>query len=208
MTGYSKCESCDKEFKWRKCNNGRAARFCSRKCLGKKVKTWSHKNRFLWKKSTKKEQLEHLTKIFNKHAIKNENCWGWNGVLHKTGYALMNYNAKYKNTGAHRVSWYIYNGKMPKKLVLHSCDNKSCTNPSHLFLGTHKQNTMDMLKKGRGNPSKGINHIYAKLTIEQVKEIKKLLKMGVTVRRICDDFKMSSGAISAIKNGITWKHVD
>ncbi|MGJ3630231.1 HNH endonuclease signature motif containing protein [Sphingomonas sp. MMS24-JH45] len=52
---------------------------------------------------------------------------------------------------AHRVSWEISHGSVPDDMiVMHKCDNPSCSNPEHLMLGTMKDNTQDMLRKGRG----------------------------------------------------------
>lgn len=51
---------------------------------------------------------------------------------------------------AHRVSWELHNGSIPDNMfVLHKCDIGQCVNPDHLFLGTHKDNCQDGLKKGR-----------------------------------------------------------
>ena len=64
-----------------------------------------------------------------------------------------------KDLRAHRVSWVIHRGLIPEKTyVLHKCDNPSCVNPEHLFLGTNQQNMDDMNRKGRANPPKGDRH--------------------------------------------------
>jgi hypothetical protein len=60
---------------------------------------------------------------------------------------------------AHRVAWELTNGPIPKGLcVLHKCDNKLCVNPDHLFLGTNKDNTEDMIRKGRHRCGRGDRH--------------------------------------------------
>ncbi len=111
-----------------------------------------------------------------------------------------------KQTNAHVVSWLVYKGDIPEGLcVCHICDNRKCTNPEHLFLGTHQDNTIDMVTKGRGQH--GSKHHEAKLNEEKVKEIKKLLSLGVSCSRIAKDYSVSPGCIWFIKTSKNWKHV-
>ncbi len=76
-------------------------------------------------------------------------CWDWNASKNKQGYGRMGIGAG-QCINAHRVSWVIHNGDIPDGLfVCHKCDNPSCINPKHLFLGTRQDNTNDMMLKKR-----------------------------------------------------------
>ena len=76
-------------------------------------------------------------------------CWIWTGALNRhRGYGRLRF--KDKEIKAHRYSWELHNGPIPDGLqVLHKCDTPACVNPDHLWLGTHKENMHDCIKKGR-----------------------------------------------------------
>ena len=80
--------------------------------------------------------------------VETDECWEWIAFKNKDGYGLFGYNGK--NQKAHRVSWQLHNGPIPDGLcVLHKCDNPSCVNPNHLFLGTNADNIKDRVNKNR-----------------------------------------------------------
>ena len=142
----------------------------------------------------------------------NDDCWEWLGGK-RNGYGRLYHRGKYKT--AHRVSWRLHFGSIPKRLcVCHHCDNKSCVNPLHLFVGTIADNNKDRDKKGRwksrflygkDHPQHGTNSQFNKLTEDDVMEIRKLCASGqYTLREIGKMFGVVHGIISGIKQGRKW----
>lgn len=114
-----------------------------------------------------------------------------------------------------RASWLVHKGPIPEDLnVLHTCDNTKCINPKHLFLGTQDDNVQDMITKGRqsfGNdrPAFGEDNPASILTTPEVIKIKRHIAEGkLKVKEIAVLFNVSRQAITNIKTGIRWSHVD
>jgi hypothetical protein len=126
-----------------------------------------------------------------------DGCWEWTGARHRDGYGQVKIGGRVKK--AHRVAWALANGPIPSGgCVLHSCDNRACVRPSHLFLGTHSDNMADMAAKGRAvSPT-------AKLTQEDVQLIKGRLAVGHRQVDIAHDFGVSQSQISHIRRGVNW----
>jgi len=150
-----------------------------------------------------------LDRFLNKINIKSKTeCWVWNGGKSNYGYGHFWYNGK--TYGAHRMSYRIHNKNFPKKLfILHSCDNPSCVNPSHLFTGTHIENMRDRERKGRGDAAKRIgerNPVH-KLKDSEVKDIIKKYSSNMSQTKIAKIFKINQCHVSRIINKLRRKNV-
>jgi hypothetical protein len=145
-------------------------------------------------------KMSAATRNFLSHVRKTSGCWFWIGTLNDSGYGRIG------NDRAHRVSWRRSKGPIPKgKCVLHRCDVRRCVRPSHLFLGTRRQNTRDMLRKRRH--AHGRRHGSTHLTEARVRSLKRLRRQGWTIRRLGKRFRVSPQQASKICLGQYWSHV-
>ena len=135
-------------------------------------------------------------------------CWLWTGKLKDTGYGEINPGGRSSPRGAHRVSYELFKGEIPKGMyVLHKCDVRCCVNPDHLFLGTAKENTQDMMSKGRGKYTthSGENNAKSKLTQAEVDEIRRRYGAGESRGSIAKDFNVTPKHITQVAKGRCWK---
>ena len=130
---------------------------------------------------------------------KTPNCWEWTGTKFR-GYGTITIGSR--NLGkrsVHRLAYELFIGPIPDgKCVLHHCDNPSCVNPEHLFLGTQADNLRDMTVKGRR---------HTKLAPSQVREIREQYQPGSRVfgsRALGRRYGVEHPTILAIINGVTW----
>lgn len=141
---------------------------------------------------------------------KSDGCWLWRGALFSNGYGQVSRTGG--GIGAHRVSWFLAYGPIPDGLfVCHRCDNPPCVNPDHLFLGTAKDNRLDMMSKGKttrpSQPVRGEMHFWAKLTEDDVRSIRDLAAIGQTQRAIAGQFHIAPSRVCDIVNRRSWAHV-
>jgi hypothetical protein len=158
---------------------------------------------------------------------KNGDCWDWKRKISKTGYGQITINSKY--CSVHRESYKFFKGEIPLgNQVCHSCDNKKCINPEHLWVGTQKENIQDAKNKNRLADQRGRKH--SKETLEKLKlrphsdrrgekhhlrklnekdifKIRDLLKNGYTQKQIGEMYEVNQSTICQIKNGKRWSHI-
>lgn len=135
-------------------------------------------------------------------------CWLFHGWRLPNGYGHIGaVGPERKTTLAHRAAWIAFKGDIPKGMcVLHTCDVRNCVNPEHLFLGTLKDNTADMLAKGRqftGN-HRGERNSQAKLTEAMVRELRTSNQSAYSLAK-----KWGVAPITAqqARRGHSWKHI-
>lgn len=140
-----------------------------------------------------------------------DGCHYWTGAVspHKPGHANTRGYGQIRDansikTPAHRVSYELYKGKITNGLwVLHSCDNRLCVNPDHLFLGTVVDNVADMISKGRHVFGESVPQ--SKLTEDDVMDI---LVSDLRNKDLAKIYNVDAGNISAIRRGVSWSHVN
>lgn len=164
-----------------------------------------------------------------------DECWEWTGNKAR-GYGQIMVGGKVHK--AHRLAYFIAHGAFDWSMfVCHTCDNPSCCNPSHLFLGTCSDNFQDMLKKGRANKAsgdrhgmrlkperratgdrhgskthpestqKGVKHWNTKITEDNVRVIRSRCEAGEYHRVVAKDYGLSRQTIGDIASRKKWSHV-
>ena len=124
-----------------------------------------------------------------------DECWEYQGATSQ-GYGYMRYkkiNEKWTMKRTHVVSYEIHNGDIPKGFcVLHSCDNRLCCNPKHLWIGTKKDNAVDMSKKNRWRNQYRSGGYFTPILANKAIEMR---NSGFTVREIAKHTGISTCAL-------------
>lgn len=130
-------------------------------------------------------------------------CWNWQGLCNNKGYGILTRDRK--SHKAHRLFYEIHVGPIPTgMLVCHECDNPTCVNPKHLFLGTIQDNNLDCKAKGRRPYQPGELAPSVKLTELAVFEIR---ASGESQRSLAKRFGVNRRTIQRILTGETWSHL-
>lgn len=139
-----------------------------------------------------------------------DDCWNWLHAKSSKGYGQIKIH--YVQYVATRVCYFMHHEAFDDRLLIcHHCDNPSCVNPKHLWLGDAKQNAEDRDSKGRyviGDLPVGEDHFSAKLTDEKVLQIRCLYEIGgYSHRELGNMFGVAKETVSALLQGRTWKHL-
>lgn len=137
-----------------------------------------------------------------------DDCWLWQAATVK-GYGKFKGDDR-KMLAAHRVAYELTYGPIPDEMLCcHTCDTPLCCNPAHLFAGTPKDNTQDMVQKGRKGDVKGEKHGRHILTKAQVREIRQRYAQGGTTHdELGQEYGVAGGTVANIVSGNKWTHVD
>lgn len=139
-------------------------------------------------------------------------CKLWTGFRNPKGYGRTKH--KDKNVLVHRMAYCEHHGLKIEDIdgivIRHKCDNPACIEPTHLQPGTVADNNRDKILRGRAvNPPKvrGEAHSQARLSENQVREVKRLLALGLKSTKISEYLGVSRGCIRGIQTGANWKHI-
>lgn len=115
-------------------------------------------------------------------------CWDWQAASRGVGYGCLKIEGKVID--AHRASYMVHVGPIPpRRLVLHSCDNRACVNPEHLFLGMWTTNIRDAIDKGRMVPFKATR--TEPLTDDELTQLRRDYRGGVSQRVLCRKYSVA-----------------
>jgi len=183
---------------------------------------------------------EQAEKFWSQYEEAENGCLEWQGMVAQNGYGKTGIGAGHGGKFlAHRVAYSEHNGGVPNdELVLHSCDNRKCGRKEHLHLGTHKDNTREMIERGRQsnmddffakNPGiiekwkaegkwkrsievnklrSGEKSNFAKLTEDDIRTIRKRCSNGEYQFVVAADYDITQSNVSCIVRRISWNHVE
>jgi len=177
-------------------NEAKALGLCNKHYLRK----WKHGD--VTKVIRQKSFMERFLESFDRDG--ENQCWNWNKSVTSAGYGLIT-DETGKQIGSNRASWILHNGPIPKGMVIcHKCDNRLCVNPSHLFVGTQRDNVRDCINKGRRNDVRGEMRPNARLTQAAVRFIRRTHRPVVELARC---YGVSVPTIRDVKSHRYWRHV-
>lgn len=186
------CERCgavfekDKRLDWKQWSK---RRYCTQSCSGMAATIMNAATR------------PTIRQKFESGFIRNDDCWEWNGTIDGYGYGVLDHNKR--RYRAHVLALEYDGRPVPKGMVAcHHCDNPGCVRPSHLYVGTQRDNVRDAVSRDR--IAHGTRNSNAKLTPDQVLEMRKLdLPFAEVGRR----YGVSRPTAARAIKGETWRRV-
>ncbi len=140
------------------------------------------------------------SRFMDRIKVSESGCWEWSMGLTTTGYGVFHVGRHRtpRFLWAHRASWMLFRGEIPedRPCILHVCDNRKCVNPDHLFCGTKRENTLDMVSKGRHGNS-GL----------RVEEVLMIYQSHLPVCELVGILDITANTIRLIKAGHSWSSV-
>ena len=133
-------------------------------------------------------------------------CWEWTGNCPDGRYGHFSIDGE--PVKAHRWIYEQLIGEIPDGLLIrHKCDNPKCVCPTHLTVGSHSDNTSDMIERGRNADRKGTKHPLARVREDEVQEIRRLCGQGMTQSDVADMYRISRSQIGKIIRRQNWSHI-
>lgn len=218
------CITCGLKFMRRPCE---VSRFCSHPCYAKSrigvgtnrvttscercgksvTRIASQKAKYCSKECCDDDKRTDTATRFWPRVQKSEGCWLWIGNIGTDGYGK--FWLRGRTTHAHRVAYELTRGPIQiddPRFVCHRCDNPPCCNPEHLFLGTHRENTDDMIQKGRSTAGERSGN--AKLTNDEVRAMRNQHVQGVPIPELAKRFGISATNAHSVVRRRTWRHIE
>lgn len=149
-------------------------------------------------------QPEWFERFIDKIAVAESGCWEWQASLTLVGYGQLKVSDKSNPQLAHRLSYQLFNGDIGEKLlVCHTCDNRKCVNPQHLFLGNHKTNADDMVNKNRHAATvvASKQRSFAETRFGELLLVEKLSREGLSTRAIAQIVGWSKSTVARYLRG-------
>lgn len=140
-------------------------------------------------------------------ALAVADCWEWRGGLFNNGYGWFYLKRGQRKThAAHRLAWSLWNHQpVPERhMICHTCDNRSCVNPAHLYCGTGYDNNTDTVKRHRATRKMGAACSWSKLTAADVLAIRASSELQGS---LAAKYQVDQSTISQIRNRLRWKHL-
>lgn len=137
-------------------------------------------------------------------------CWIWKGAKDSNGYGHINFGRRLRHQRTHRISYLMHVGSPGRLLVLHKCDVRACVNPDHLYLGDHRDNTIDSIKRKKFVYLRGQDNGHSVLSDKSAAFIKSHYKprhARFSGAALAVKFDVARSTIYAIANNQNWRHL-